>query len=65
MPRGRRPLPEGRARTERFTTRLRPAGAEEFRAVCAALGKDEAEGLRDAMADYTAKHKNLITRSST
>lgn len=50
---GRRPLPDGQARTVKLYTKVRPSGAEAFWAKCTALAITPAEGLRRAMEAWT------------
>jgi hypothetical protein len=53
---GRTPLPPGLARTERLTTRVRPAAAERFRKVVADKKMLEADAIREALDEWTRRH---------
>ena len=54
---GRRPLPDGQARTEKLYTKVTPAGKHAFYLKCARLNITPAEGLRRAVAAWTGAAK--------
>jgi hypothetical protein len=61
---GRQPLAEGLARTERIQGRVRPSAAAKFRAAAQARGLTESDALREALAQWTAKNLNSTDRGS-
>lgn len=54
--RGRKPLPDGAARSVTYKVRVRPGPAARFEAIAKAQRMTISDALREAMAEWVGKH---------